>query len=76
MTSAVYALYHPTHHHMLKFVCARLQLMALYRLHLQNSSMPPQFSTLLQLRELLEIPDTDAEQLEMEVFESGASFSI
>ncbi len=53
-----------------------LQLQELYRLHVANSEMPPQFSTLLQLRELLAISDKEAERLEAEVMESGAQFSI
>ncbi|KAL3153812.1 hypothetical protein ABBQ32_013393 [Trebouxia sp. C0010 RCD-2024] len=48
----------------------------LYRLHLQNTEMPPNFATLLQLREMLAIPEEDAEQLETDIFESGSAFSI
>lgn len=48
----------------------------LYRLHLQNTEMPPNFATLLQLREMLAIPEEDAEQLETDVFETGSAFSI
>lgn len=48
----------------------------LYRLHLQNTEVPPNFAILLQLREMLAISEADAEQLEVEVFESGGAFSI
>ena len=53
-----------------------MQRLRLYRLHLQNTEMPPDFATLLQLREMLSISETDAEQLETEIFESGSAFSI
>lgn len=53
-----------------------MQRLRLYRLHLQNTEMPPKFATLLQLREMLAIPEADAEQLETDVFESGSAFSI
>ena len=53
-----------------------VQRLRLYRLHLQNTEMPPNFATLLQLREMLSIPEADAEELETEVFESGSAFSI
>lgn len=53
-----------------------MQRLRLYRLHLQNTEMPPNFATLLQLREMLAIPEVDAEQLETDVFESGSAFSI
>ncbi|KAK9803989.1 hypothetical protein WJX72_011066 [[Myrmecia] bisecta] len=52
------------------------QLQDLYRLHVQNSEMPLQFSTLLQLREMLALPDNEAEALEAEVMNSGVQFSI
>lgn len=48
----------------------------LYRLHLQNTEVPPNFAILLQLREMLAISESDAEQLETEVLESGSAFSI
>lgn len=53
-----------------------LQRLRLYRLHLQNTEVPPNFAILLQLREMLAISEADAEQLEVEVFESGGAFSI
>lgn len=48
----------------------------LYRLHLENTEVPPDFAVLLQLREMLSISEADAEKLETEVFESGSAFSI
>ena len=56
--------------------CVLLQLLNLYKLHLQNTEMPPNFATLLQLREMLAISEVDAERLEKDVYESGAAFSI
>lgn len=56
--------------------CVLLQLLNLYQLHLQNTEMPPNFATLLQLREMLAISEVDAERLEKDVYESGAAFSI
>lgn len=52
------------------------QVMDLYRMHLQNSEVPAKFSTLLQLRELLDIDGPEAEAIEVEVMQSGSSFSI
>ena len=53
-----------------------MQHLKLYRLHLENTEVPPDFAILLQLREMLSIPEADAEKLETEVFESGSAFSI
>jgi hypothetical protein len=50
--------------------------MELYRMHLQNSEVPAKFSTLLQLRELLDIDGPEAEAMEVEVMQSGGYFSI
>jgi hypothetical protein len=52
------------------------QVMDLYRMHLQNSEVPAKFSTLLQLRELLDIDGPEAEAIEVEVMQLGSSFSI
>lgn len=38
--------------------------------------MPAKFSTLLQLREMLEIDNGTAEALESDVLQSGSAFSI
>lgn len=72
------------HVHLLcKLFCSRvadvydvLQLLGLYRLHLQYGPVPPEFSKLLQLREMLDISDKEGEALEREVLESGSAFSI
>ncbi|CAL8466788.1 g6324 [Coccomyxa elongata] len=48
----------------------------LYRLHLENTEMPAKYSVLLQLREMLDIKEADAEKLEQEVLGSSSSFSI
>lgn len=42
----------------------------LFRLHLQNSDFPPEYATLLQLREMLNIDPDDADRIEMEVMEN------
>lgn len=54
----------------------RQDLMGLYRLHLLNSEVPPDFATLLQLRELFALSDDEAERLEKELMGSGSLFSI
>lgn len=55
---------------------AGVQMNRLYRLHLENTEMPAKFSVLLQLREMLDIKEADAEKLEQEVLGSSSSFSI
>jgi hypothetical protein len=52
------------------------QMARLYQLHLENTELPAKYSTLLQLREMLDIKENDAEKLEQEVLGSGSSFSI
>lgn len=54
----------------------RVQLYELYKMHLQNTDVPAEFSTLLQLREMLAIDTRAAEYLEQEALQSGESFSI
>ncbi|PRW61197.1 diacylglycerol kinase gamma isoform X1 [Chlorella sorokiniana] len=51
------------------------ELMELYRLHLQQSDMPTDFGTLLQLRALLDLDFEDAEFIEKEMAQ-GSTFSI
>ncbi len=48
----------------------------LYSLYVSNTEMPAKYSTLLQLRELLDIKEEEAERLEQEVLGSSSSFSI
>ena len=48
----------------------------LYQLHLQNTDLPAKYATLLQLREMLDIKEADAEALEAEVLGSASAFSI
>ncbi|CAK0755418.1 hypothetical protein CVIRNUC_002373 [Coccomyxa viridis] len=48
----------------------------LYRLYVSDTEMPAKYSTLLQLRELLDIKEQEAEHLEAEVLGSSSSFSI
>ena len=52
------------------------QMNKLYRLYVGNTEMPAKYSTLLQLRELLDIQEEEAESLEQEVLGSASSFSI
>eukprot|EP00201_Polytomella_parva_P000323 CAMPEP_0175087052 /NCGR_PEP_ID=MMETSP0052_2-20121109/29610_1 /TAXON_ID=51329 ORGANISM="Polytomella parva, Strain SAG 63-3" /NCGR_SAMPLE_ID=MMETSP0052_2 /ASSEMBLY_ACC=CAM_ASM_000194 /LENGTH=136 /DNA_ID=CAMNT_0016359343 /DNA_START=344 /DNA_END=754 /DNA_ORIENTATION=- len=54
----------------------REEITALYRLHLESSEVPPNFAVLLQLQELLGLPQEDAEKIESEVMQSPGSFSI
>lgn len=53
-----------------------LQLEGIYRLHLQNSELPLQYSTLLHLRQLLNLSNQKAEQLEGELKNTAYAFSI
>ncbi|CAD7695389.1 unnamed protein product [Ostreobium quekettii] len=41
----------------------------LYRLYIRNTDVPPDFAHLLQLREMLDIEDSDAEEIETLVME-------
>ena len=52
------------------------QMNNLYCLYVSNTEMPAKYSTLLQLRELLDIKEEEAEKLEQEVLGSSSSFSI
>lgn len=52
------------------------QMNNLYSLYVSNTEMPAKYSTLLQLRELLDIKEEEAETLEQEVLGSSSSFSI
>ncbi|KAI7840997.1 hypothetical protein COHA_005225 [Chlorella ohadii] len=54
---------------------SKSELMELYRLHLQQSDMPTDFGTLLQLRALLDLDFEDAEFIEKEMAQ-GSTFSI
>lgn len=54
---------------------SKAELAELYRLHLQQSEVPADFGTLLQLRALLDLDFEDAERIEREVAEQSA-FSI
>lgn len=51
-------------------------LYELYKMHLQNTDVPAEFSTLLQLREMLAIDTRVAENLEEEALQRVGSFSI
>lgn len=53
-----------------------MQLEDIYRLHLQNSELPLQYSTLLHLRQILNLTDKKAEELEGDLKNSAYAFSI
>ena len=55
---------------------SRADRVALYRVHVQNTSVPPDFATSLQLRTLLDIDFDDAENIEREIMEQGSAYSI
>lgn len=52
------------------------QLVALYKLHLKYTEVPPSFPLLLQLREMLGLSGQEAEQIEATVLAEGCCFSI
>jgi hypothetical protein len=53
-----------------------MQLIQLYKLHIQNTEVPPQFAILLQLRAMLNLSPTEADQIEEEVLRQSQAFSI
>lgn len=53
-----------------------LQLVDLYKLHIQNTDVPPSYPLLLQLRLMLGLPHDEAEQIEAEVLREAQAFSI
>ncbi|GIL84731.1 hypothetical protein Vretimale_14477 [Volvox reticuliferus] len=52
------------------------ELVELYKLHLQNAEVPPNFATLLQLQEMLGLNQDEAEKIELEVMQTPGAFSI
>lgn len=53
------------------------EFLDLYRLHIKSQSeVPPQFSTLLQLKEMLGISGDEAERVEAEVMQTPGAFCI
>lgn len=56
--------------------CHCLQMLGLYKLHLENTELPPNYAQLLQLRDMLELDAAEAEQLEADVMSNAAQFSI
>jgi hypothetical protein len=52
------------------------ELCDLYRLHLKNTEVPPNFAVLLQLRDMLGLSAAQADALEQEVMAAGEAFSI
>lgn len=62
-----------------QYVCSHTtaaDLAGLYRLHLQNTEIPPNFAVLLQLREMLGIPKSEADNIESEILRTPSAFSI
>ncbi|GLC53943.1 hypothetical protein PLESTB_000890300 [Pleodorina starrii] len=54
----------------------KAELVDLYKLHLQNAEVPPNFATLLQLQEMLGLGQEEAEKIELEVMHTPGAFSI
>lgn len=62
-----------------QYVCTHttpVDLLELYRMHIQNTEFPPNFATLLQLREMLGIAKDQADLLEKEALQTPSAFSI
>lgn len=55
---------------------SKAELVEIYKLHLQNAEVPPNFATLLQLQEMLGLNQDEAENLELEVMQTPGAFSI
>ncbi|KAG2491807.1 hypothetical protein HYH03_009967 [Edaphochlamys debaryana] len=55
---------------------SKTELVELYKLHLQNAEVPPNFATLLQLQEMLGLQQDEAEKIELEVMQTPGAFSI
>jgi hypothetical protein len=53
-----------------------LQLVGLYKLHIENTEVPPNFAVLLQLRQMLGLDADTAEQIEDTVLQQSQAFSI
>lgn len=53
-----------------------LQLVGLYKLHIENTEVPPNFAVLLQLRQMLGLDADTAEQIEDTVLHQSQAFSI
>ena len=51
-------------------------MQGLYRLHLECTELPPNYAQLLQLRDMLDLDASEAEQLEAEMMTDAATFSI
>jgi len=52
------------------------ELQDLYKVHLKNTQVPPNFAVLLQMREMLGIKPETAEAIEEDVMHADATFSI
>ncbi|PNH07443.1 hypothetical protein TSOC_006114 [Tetrabaena socialis] len=52
------------------------ELVELYKLHLHNAEVPPNFATLLQLQEMLGLNQEEAEKIELDVMQTPGAFSI
>ncbi|KAF8070852.1 hypothetical protein HT031_000933 [Scenedesmus sp. PABB004] len=54
----------------------KAELVGLYRLHIENTEVPPNFAVLLQLRQLLGLERGEAEAIEEDVLRQSQAFSI
>lgn len=57
--------------------CTHAELLDLYRLYIKNSdAIPPPFSSLLQMQEMLGLESSEAAEVEAEVVQAGVAFEI
>ncbi len=52
------------------------ELVELYKLHLKNTEVPPNFATLLQLQEMLGLNQEEADKIELDIMQSPGAFMI
>ncbi|KXZ41835.1 hypothetical protein GPECTOR_267g691 [Gonium pectorale] len=55
---------------------SKADVVELYKLHLLNAEVPPNFATLLQLQEMLGLGQEEAEKIELDVMQTPGAFSI
>lgn len=53
-----------------------VQMQGLYKLYLETTELPPNYAHLLQLQDMLDLDKRDAEELEADIMENAAAFSI
>lgn len=55
---------------------SKQQMQGLYKLYLETTELPPNYAHLLQLQDMLDLDKRDAEELEADIMENAAAFSI